>query len=49
MEEKYTITMTELLHLVDVVWNYITESEEVPSTILAKKLINKAIFDKTKE
>lgn len=31
-----------LLTLVDVVWNKVTESKEVPSTSWAKKLIEKA-------
>jgi len=32
-----------LRDLVDIVWNHITESEEVPSTMTADKLIDKAI------
>lgn len=32
-----------LRHLIDVVWNNVTESNEVPSTIDANKLINKAL------
>lgn len=33
----------QLRHLVDVVWNHVTESEEVPSTKIADMLINKAL------
>lgn len=32
-----------LLHLVDVVWNECTESEEVPDTVWSKKMIEKAL------
>jgi hypothetical protein len=32
-----------LLHLVDVVWGEAFENESVPSTALARKLIQKAI------
>ena len=32
-----------LRHLIDVVWNHVTESEEVPATYVADDLINKAI------
>ncbi len=31
-----------LLHLIDVAWNECTDSSEVPSTIWAIKIINKA-------
>ena len=37
-----------LRHLINVVWNYVTESEEIPSTIVADKLIDEA-FNVTKE
>ena len=32
-----------LRHLIDVVWNHVTESKEVPATYVADDLINKAI------
>jgi len=32
----------QLRHLIDVVWNHITESKEVPATRTADKLINEA-------
>lgn len=35
----------QLRHLVDVVWNAVTESEEVPSTEWADELIDKAFSD----
>jgi len=30
-------------HLIDVVWNHVTESQEVPATSTADELIDKAL------
>lgn len=44
LSEKITAEgRKQLRHVVDIVWNYMTESEEVPSTPLADKLIDDAI------
>ena len=43
---EYAITIEgrkQLRHLIDVVWNHVTESEEVPSTLVADELIDKAL------
>ena len=38
-----------LRNLVDDVWNFVTESEEVPSTPLADKLIDKSVKNYQKD
>lgn len=44
--EKFSLTRVQLRHLVDCVWQECTESEAVPATDWADKIIDEALKEK---